>query len=337
MSYKKMNKPLYRNREKIKKIIEATGISRSELARRLEVGYKTVYRWLDLGVIPHPAQAKDIDQLFKEFVDLRQVVLIYRQKIKTPLRILTGNTTLREKFFLEMTYHSNAIEGSRMTLKETEAAFEGKKVRGKEIFEILEAVNHKNALEFLFETVRPNFRIDQKYILKLHEIVMYNFNNKLPGKYRTGYVNLTNTDKKLPTAQEVPLRMGKFLKNINFYGGDPIGKIARDHYEFETIHPFFDGNGRVGRLILVTQLLSKGFAPAIIRIEDRYNYYLALGKADFGDYKNETSEKPLNRNKKGQSPFGDSPFFRQKTDFFRGLKNIVQMICDAIIEGYRLF
>ena len=294
-----MKKYCLSDKEKLDKILDATGISRSELARRLEVSYKTVYRWLDKGIMPHPSPSNDIDQLFKEYVDLRGVVLDLHKKFKDPLKILKTNKKIREKFFLEMTYHSNAIEGSRMTIKETEKAFEGKQVRGKELFEILEAVNHKNALEFLLDNIRPNFRIDQDYILKLHSIVMYNFNNKLPGKYRTGYVNLTNTDKALPSAQDVPLRMGKFVKNINNYGKDPIEKITHDHYEFEAIHPFFDGNGRVGRLIMATQLLSKGFAPAIIRIDDRYKYYMALSKADFGDY-----------------------------------KNIVQMVCDSIIKGY---
>ncbi len=289
------------DKEKLNKIIEATGISRSELARRLEVSYKTVYRWLDNNVTPHPSQSRDIDQLFKEYVDLRSVVLYLRGKIKDPIKILKTDKKIRDRFILEMTYHSNSIEGSRMTLKETEMAFEGRRVRGKELFEVLEAVNHKNAMEFLLGNIRTGFKIDQSYILKLHEIVMYNFNNKLPGKYRTGQVNLTNTEKPLPSAQEVPLKMGKLVKNINNYGRDPIGKIAEGHYEFEAIHPFFDGNGRVGRLIMITQLLSKGFAPAIIRIDDRYKYYMALGKADFGDY-----------------------------------KNIVQMVCDSIIMGYEL-
>ena len=157
--------------------------------------------------------------------------------------------------------------------------------------------------KILMDSVRPDFEIDQKYILRLHEIVMYNFNNKLPGKYRTGQVNLINTDIMLPNSQEVPLRMGKFIKNINNYKDDDvIGKIAMDHYEFEAIHPFFDGNGRVGRLIMITQLLSKGFAPAIIQVNDRYKYYMSLSKADLGDH-----------------------------------KNIVQMACDSIIKGYELF
>jgi Fic family protein len=293
---------MFTDKEKLNKILKATDISRSDLARRLEVNYKTVYRWLDKGVLPHPAQSRDIDQLFKEYVDLRDIVMDIRKKAKKPLKILNNDKKIRDRFLLEMTYNSNAIEGSRMTIKETEMAFEGKKVRGKEIFEIFEAVNHKNAMEFLLDNVRPDFEIDQKYILRLHEIVMYNFNNKLPGKYRTGAVNLVNTDIALPNSQDVPFKMGKFIKNINNYNdNDIIGKIAVDHYEFEAIHPFFDGNGRVGRLVMITQLLSKGFAPAIIQVNDRYKYYIALGKADLGDY-----------------------------------KNIIQMTCDSILKGYEL-
>lgn len=290
------------NKEKLERILQETDVSRSELARRLEVSYKTIYRWLEKGVQPHPAQSRDIDQLFKEYVDLRDIVLSLKRKLKDPIKILKTNKKIRDNFFLEMTYHSNAIEGSRMTKKETQDAFQGKKVKGKELFEVLEAVNHRNALQFLLDNIQPNFKIDEKYVLKLHEIVMYNFNDKLPGKYRTGFVNLTNTEVPLPSAQEVPLRMGKLIKEINRYGNDPIGKISREHYEFEAIHPFFDGNGRVGRLIMITQLLSKGFPPAMIQIEDRYKYYMALGKADAGDF-----------------------------------RNIIQMVCDSIIKGGHFF
>ena len=290
------------DKEKLEEILKITRVSRSELARRLEVSYKTVYRWLDKNVVPHPSQSNDIEQLFKEYVDLRNVVLQLRNKLKNPIQILKNNKEIRDKFFLEMTYHSNAIEGSRLTVKETKMAFEGRMVKGKELFEVLEAINHRNALEFLLDKICYGFKIDQGYILKLHEIVMYNFGNKLPGKYRTGFVNLTNTEKVLPSAEDVPLRMGKLIKNINNYKKEPVEKIAHDHYEFEVIHPFFDGNGRVGRLIMITQLLSKGFAPAIVQIDDRYKYYMALGKADYGDY-----------------------------------KNIVQMVCDCIIKGYHFF
>ncbi len=296
-----MAKIIITDKEKLGKIVKATGMSRSQLARILEVSYKTVYRWLDAGVAPHPAQSRAIDELFKEHVDLREICARLSKELGEPVAILKKNNVLRERFFLEMTYNSNAIEGSRMTIKQTDAAIKGRKVKGREFFEILEAVNHHNALTYLLGVIKPGFKISEDFVLKLHSIIMYNFDNKLPGKYRTGHVNLTNTEKSLPSAQMVPLKMKKLISGINIYGKDVIGKIAGDHYEFESIHPFFDGNGRVGRLIMMAQLLSKGYPPAVIQVEDRYKYYMALGKGDMGDF-----------------------------------RSMAQMVCDSVIKGYNL-
>lgn len=296
-----MNSPKWpiSDREKLEHLLKATGFSRSELARTLQVSYKNLYRWLDLRVKPRRRDAQEIDELFKTHVDLRPVVLGVASGLKDPADLLKRHKALRDTFFLQMTYHSNAIEGSRMTVQETQQVFEGKKVRGKELFEMLEAVNHKNALEYVMAQIRPGFRIEEAFVLKLHELVMYNFPTKLPGKYRTGYVNLTNTEKALPLAHHVPIKMRQWLKEVNHYGKDPIGKIARDHYEFEAIHPFFDGNGRVGRLVLLTQLLSQKLPPALIQLEDRHSYYMGLGKGDMGD-------------------FG----------------HLIQMLCESILRGY---
>lgn len=274
------------DRDKLNRILSATGMTRSELAVALEVNYKAVYRWLDQDVKPHPRQASDIDALFKDHVDLRPILLDLKKTLPDPIGVLKKDPAIQGKYFLEFTYNSNAIEGSRMTRQETEMTIQGKTVRGKEIFEVMEVINHKNALMYLMSQIKPGFKITEEYVLKLHDIVMYDFHHKLPGRYRTGYVNLTNTDKVLPAAQQVPIKMKQWLKQVNTYGADAIGKIAKDHYDFEAIHPFFDGNGRVGRLLMNTQLLSRGFPPGLIQLEDQNKYYVALGRGDMGDFKN---------------------------------------------------
>jgi Fic family protein len=297
-----MKKEIFTYKEKLDRLIKEAGFTPTGLAKSLEVTYKTVYRWLNKDVRPQPRQAQYIDELFKEYIDI--IPMVYRYKdlfTKEPISLLKKNYSIRDKFFLEMTYHSNAIEGSRMTLKETEAAIKGEEVRGKNIYEKLEAINHNNALLYMLENIKPDFKITEEYILKLHSIIMYNFNDKLPGKYRTGFVNLTNTDKILPNAQQVPLRMKNLIKFVNNYIPDAIKKTASVHYDFESIHPFFDGNGRVGRIIMISQLLSRGFAPALIRIEDRQKYYMALGKGDIGDF-----------------------------------KGLIQLVCEAVIKGYEV-
>lgn len=296
-----MKVPMFSDKEKLVKILEATEATKADLARILEVHYTTIMRWLKNGK-PQLKQSRDLDQFFKDNIDMREIVLDLKKKVKNPLYILQTDQKIKNEFILKMTYHSNAIEGSRMSMKETKNAIEGERVKGKEMFEIFEVINHKNAMEYMLRTIKPQFKITKEYVLKLHEIIMYNFNDKLPGKYRTGHVNLTNSDVRMPSAQEVPVKMDKFLKNGNIYKDNLIERIARAHYEFEIIHPFFDGNGRVGRLLMATQLLANNFAPAVIRVEDRYKYYMGLEKYSFGND-----------------------------------KNIVQMVSESILEGYRLF
>ena len=164
-----MLKLYFSDKEKLLKIISITGISRSELARRLEVDYKAIYRWLDKDVSPQHKQSREIDQLFKEYVDLRETIYEVGKKFKDPVKTLKADAAIRENFFLEMTYNSNAIEGSRMTRKETAEAFEGRNVRGKQLFEVLEAVNHRSALEFLLDNVNKDFMITKEFILFLQK------------------------------------------------------------------------------------------------------------------------------------------------------------------------
>lgn len=292
---------MFSDPDKLRLLINETGLSQTDISKALEVSFNTVYRWLNKGIKPHPSQSRHIDELFKEHIDLTAPLYDKLKKEPDPINLIMNDSYLREQLFIEMTYNSNAIEGSRMTVKQTEQAINGQDIRGRSFSDVLETINHKNALGYLLNSITPGFKITEDFILKLHSIVMYNFDVKLPGKYRTGYVNVTNTELKLPSAQMVPVKMKSLIQSINSYDANPIKKIALDHYEFESIHPFFDGNGRAGRLLLNAQALSLGLPPVIIKVENQHPYYLALSKADMGNF-----------------------------------RSISQIICDGLMNGYDL-
>lgn len=257
------------------------GMTKSRLAKELETTYLNIHRWIENPdvLVKNIHMRRDIDSLFKKYIDIRPWVLEKIKEIKNPLKLLNENEKLRNDFFVVMTYNSNAIEGNRMTERETELILQDQKIRGK-VSDILEVVNHRDALIYVLDTVNKGFEITEGFILNLHAKVMHGFHDKLPGQYRTGYVNLTNTEVVVPNAQQVPGQMKKLIKNINNYEMDIIGRVALSHHTFEVIHPFFDGNGRVGRLIMIAQLLSCGLPPAIVKYEDRYKYCWSLDKAN---------------------------------------------------------
>ena len=281
-------KPPHRTvREKLLAVMESLKIdNKSELARMLEVGYRQLHRWLDEGREPSRAYRREIEDLYRRRVDIGPWTLAALRGLRDPARVLKENSAVREEFFVQMTYHSNAIEGSPMTEKDTRAVLHGQVVKGphKDVAAHLEVVNHRNALRYLLETAGRGFRVTEAYVLKLNALVMSGFPDKKPGQYRDGYVNLTNTDVITPSAQEVPGKMRAWLKALNAYGKDPIAKVARDHFAFEIIHPFFDGNGRTGRLVMAAQLLSQGLPPAVIRIEDRQAYYMGLERGSLQEH-----------------------------------------------------
>lgn len=270
-------------REKLQEVLRYLKPStKSELARALEVDYRQIHRWLDEGLKPSRAYEKEIDELFRRHVDLSPEVLKRVKPLRDPLAALRNNAKIREEFFVQMIYHSNAIEGNPMTVKDTRAVIHGQVVRGpnKDVAAHMEVVNHRNAIQHLLKTVERGFRITEQFILKLNALVISGFVDQKPGEYRDGYVNLTNTDVITPSAQEVPKRMKELVAGMSRPHANPIAKAALDHYHFEVIHPFFDGNGRTGRLILMAQLLSRGLPPSIIRLEDRYKYYTGLERCN---------------------------------------------------------
>jgi len=197
---------------------------------------------------------------------------------------------LKERFEVEMTYNSNAIEGNTLTLKETYWVIQqGITVKGKSLKDHLEAKNHKEALDFLYETIEhsKNFTFSEHLIKELHSLIIQDIDKNIAGQYRDVDVFIAGTEHIPPNALEIPFKMRELVDwaKKNHKKIDIVEFATIFHHKFVHIHPFQDGNGRTGRLLMNIFLMQYGFPIAIIQKNDRQKYYRVLEMADNGNYK----------------------------------------------------
>ena len=181
---------------------------------------------------------------------------------------------LAEEFMIDFTYNSNAIEGNTLTLKETALALEGMTIDQKPLKDHLEAVGHRNAFLYVQDVAKQELPLSETVIKNIHALVLMNRPDD-KGVYR-----------------RIPVRiMGAYTEPVQPYMIEPkmtellstneerkntmtdIERIALFHLEFEGIHPFIDGNGRTGRLILNLDLIRNGYPPINVKFTDRKRYY----------------------------------------------------------------
>nr|MBP3681418.1 Fic family protein [Clostridia bacterium] len=192
----------------------------------------------------------------------------------TILEFVLSNNDYLEDLITRSTYHSNAIEGSTLTYAETYAILYNDnsfKIEGKEPREIYEAINHKKALELVFKNLQNDDGFDERFIKKLNETI--NRDIKDTEGYRTVQVFIRGSEHIPPAPEKIPNLMTYFVYNYNHDEEDIFTKIARYHIEFEKIHPFEDGNGRTGRLLLNYELLKNNIPPVVISKEERVKYF----------------------------------------------------------------
>ena len=188
---------------------------------------------------------------------------------------------LREDLVLRWTYHSNAIEGNTLTLKETKVAMEGITVGGKTMREHLEAINHREAIHYAEELVAQKEPLSQRDIKAIHQLVMKNIDDRNAGVYRTNNVIIAGAEHTPPdflhVLQEMDNLMGWYLNEAQSL--HPVERAAQLHSDFVKIHPFIDGNGRTARLLMNLELMRAGFPAAVLPVEKRLEYYEALDAA----------------------------------------------------------
>ena len=194
---------------------------------------------------------------------------------------------LREDLILRWTYNSNAIEGNTLTLNETKVALEGITVGGKSLREHFEAINHKEAIEFVESLVEADEMLSEYTIKSLHALILKNIDDENAGSYRSINVLISGATHRPPSNIEVASKMEAF---INWYKTEAqtlhaIERACRVHVDFVGIHPFSDGNGRTSRLLMNFELMKSGFPPVVLKVEHRLAYYEALDKAHtLGEY-----------------------------------------------------
>lgn len=184
-----------------------------------------------------------------------------------------------------LTYHSNAIEGNTLSLAETQMVLEyGMTVDGHPLREFLEATNHAEAFDALSElATRP---IASETVLALHHLVMDKIDEHA-GELRTVQVYMRGADFTPPPARDVPRYLEQWIAWLSSDAAmryEVVTRAAIAHHDFEALHPFTDGNGRVGRLLLGLMLMREGYPPALVLREWRTRYIQALHTASQGDY-----------------------------------------------------
>ncbi|WP_018608028.1 Fic family protein [Uliginosibacterium gangwonense] len=151
--------------------------------------------------------------------------------------------------------------------------------------EHFEVINHSEAIRFVEEQVRTQNRLAVRQILHLHSLILKNIRDEEAGRFRHENVAISGASTTPPDYRHLTQEMQKLIvwHESVLPTLHPVVRTAELHTHFVQIHPFIDGNGRTGRLLLNLELMKAGYPPAVIRKEDRVRYYNALDEACMSD------------------------------------------------------
>lgn len=202
-----------------------------------------------------------------------------KKELLSTMRPLTQGEVerLREEFMIEFTYNSNAIEGNTLTLKETAMALEGITIDQKPLKDHMEAIGHKDAFLYVQDIAEKKIPISESVIKQIHSLVLIDRPEdkgtfrRIPVRIMGAYTEPVQPYLIEPKIHELLIENEKQKNTIN-----DIERIAIFHLKFEGIHPFIDGNGRTGRLLMNLDLISCGYPPINVKFTDRKRYYDAF-------------------------------------------------------------
>lgn len=197
-------------------------------------------------------------------------------KLKAKRPLTAGEVArLNEEFLVEFTYNSNAIEGNTLTLRETDMVLRGLTIAKKPLKDHIEALGHKEAFNYICNLVTENKPLSENIIKDIHYLVLAD-KKEDRGKYRKIPVSIMGSAHEPVQPYLIAPKMEQLIEDFNLSKENIITKLARFHIDFESIHPFIDGNGRTGRLLVNLELMKAGYPPIDIKFTDRVKYYEAF-------------------------------------------------------------
>jgi len=225
--------------------------------------------------IPYDA-TKPTDERYKNKESLIPILEDKLKALKKRRPLTEGELErLNEEFLTEYTYNSNAIEGNTLTLRETDMVLRGLTIDKKSLKEHLEVIGHKEAFDYVKQLVSENIEISEKLIKDIHYLVLADKKDDR-GVYRRIPVRIMGAAHEPVQPYLIVPKMEELLERYKNSTEDIVTKLARFHIEFEDIHPFIDGNGRTGRLLINLELMKAGYPPIDIKFTDRLRYYEAF-------------------------------------------------------------
>jgi len=218
------------------------------------------------------------DGRLKNPVSLLEIIQTKKAKLDECRPLTAGELErLKEEFIVEYTYNSNAIEGNTLTLRETDMVLRGLTIDKKPLKDHMEAVGHKHAFDYICELVKENRSLTESQIKQIHYLVLAD-KPEDRGVYRKVPVRILGAKHVPVQPYLIESRMNELLIEYKKTNDNLVSKLARFHIEFESIHPFIDGNGRTGRLLVNLELMKAGYPPIDIKFADRIKYYEAFEK-----------------------------------------------------------
>lgn len=219
---------------------------------------------------------KPADGRFKTASNLLAIIDQKKAELDTRRPLTEGEAQrLAEEFAVEYTYNSNAIEGNTLTLRETDMVLRGLTIDKKPLKDHMEAVGHKEAFDYVRQLVQSATPISERIIQQIHYLVLADKKDDR-GVYRRVPVRIMGAAHEPVQPYLIAPQMEQLLQRYANSTEHIITKLARFHIEFESIHPFIDGNGRTGRLLINLELMKAGFPPIDIKFTDRIAYYNAF-------------------------------------------------------------